>query len=208
MVVQAEGLKAAGFVVAGGRSTRMGRDKALLPWGGGTLLDHALARLRAVVDEVYILCGPTPRYEDRGVPLVLDAVDDAGPLAGLDAALGATGGRPAVFLGVDLPFVTPDVLRRLLEALTGWDAVVPVPGGRPEPLCAVYGPGCAAAVRTRLATGERRMTSFWPDVDVRELGAADLAGLGDPGQLFRNVNTPDDFDGVGGGRRDKTPQNL
>ena len=197
-----------GFVVAGGRSARMGRDKALLPWDGATLLDHALARLRAVTDDVRILCGPSARYEDRGVPLVLDRVADGGPLAALDAALHAAAGRPVVFLGVDLPFVTPAVLDRILAASTGRDAAVPVLGERPEPLCAVYGPGCQAAVQARLAAGERRMTSFWPDVAVRALSPGDLSGLGDLAALFRNLNTPGDFEQTGGGRRDKGPENL
>lgn len=184
---------AVGFVVAGGRSVRMGRDKALLPWEGGTLLDHALARLRAVCGDVRILCGPTPRYPDHGAPLVLDRVADAGPLAGLEAALTQAAGRPVLFLGVDLPFVTPALLELLRAKLAGSDAAVPVLAGRPEPLCAAYGPGCLGPVRARLDAGERRMTSFWPDVSVVEVAEELLAGLGDPVAFFRNLNTPHDF---------------
>jgi molybdopterin-guanine dinucleotide biosynthesis protein A len=194
VVVQAEEVsRAVGFVAAGGRSVRMGRDKALLPWAGATLLDHALARLRSVCGDVRILCGPAPRYEDRGAEIVLDRRADAGPLAGLEAALGAAPGRPLLLLGVDLPFVTPALLERLSASLGTSDAAVPVVGGRPEPLCAAYGPGCLPAVRARLDAGERRMTSFWRDVSVREITEADLAGLGDPTALFRNLNTPSDL---------------
>ena len=74
-----------GFAVAGGKSARMGRDKALLPWRGTTLLDHALDRLRRTCPEVRILCGPEPRYGDRGVPVVLDAIPDGGRLVTLEA---------------------------------------------------------------------------------------------------------------------------
>jgi molybdopterin-guanine dinucleotide biosynthesis protein A len=171
----------------------MGRDKALLPWENGTLLDHAIARLRAVCDEVRILSGPERRYEDRGVPVVADRVRDAGPLAGLDAALADAGGRPILFLGVDLPFVTCALLEALRAWLVGADAAVPVVAGRPEPLCAAYGPGGLDAVRARLAAGERRMTSFWPDVSVHEVREIELAGLGDAAALFRNLNRPEDL---------------
>ena len=194
MVVQAEEVSGTvGFVVAGGRSARMGRDKALLPWAGETLLDHALARLRTVCEDVRILCGPTVRYADRGARTVLDRVADAGPLAGLEAALADAAGRPILFLGVDLPFVTPALLELLRARLAGSDAAVPVVGARPEPLCAAYGPGCLAPVRARLAAGERQMRAFWSDVAVREVVEADLAALGSPSELFRNLNTPHDF---------------
>lgn len=173
----------------------MGRDKALLPWEGTTLLDHAIARLRVVFDDVRILCGPTLRYQDRGLPLVLDAFTDTGPLAGLDAALDAGRGRPVLLLGVDMPFVTPALLHFLTSLLLrgDHDAIVPAVGGRLEPLCAAYGPACREAVRARLEAGERRMTSFLEGVRVRAVSVTRLDGQ-DLTDLFRNLNTPEDFD--------------
>jgi len=198
VVVQAPLSAAVGFVVAGGLSTRMGRDKALLPWRGATLLDHAIARLRAACGDVRILCGPAPRYADRGLPLVLDAVAGAGPLAGLAAGLESAGAAPGLYLAVDLPHVTVALLSALLAIDGGADAVVPVTADGAEPLCAVYRAGCGPAVRARLAAGERRMTSFWPDVRVHALEGTALRAFGDPRRLFHNVNAPADLDGVGG----------
>lgn len=184
---------AVGFVVAGGRSLRMGRDKALLPWAGSTLLDDAVARVRLACPDVRILCGPVPRYADRGVPLVTDRIDGAGPLAALEAALVAADGRPVVLLGVDLPFATAGALAFLLSRLDGADAAVPTPEQMPQPLCAAYAPSCLAPVQARLAAGERRMTSFWTDVTVRRLPSAEFGPFGDPRDLFRNLNTPEDL---------------
>jgi molybdopterin-guanine dinucleotide biosynthesis protein A len=184
---------AIGFVVAGGRSLRMGRDKALLPWAGSTLLDDAIARMRLACPDVRILCGPVPRYGDRGVPLVTDRIDGAGPLAGLEAALVAAADRPVLLVGVDLPFVTAGTLAFLLGHLEGADAVVPAPEQMPQPLCAAYAPSCLPAVQARLAAGERRMTSFWSDVTVRRLGSSDFRAFGDARDLFRNLNTPEDL---------------
>jgi molybdopterin-guanine dinucleotide biosynthesis protein A len=186
-----------GFVVAGGLSTRMGRDKALLPWQGSTLLDHAIARLAAVCSDVRILCGSAPRYEDRGRRVVVDAIPDGGPLAGVAAGLESAGDAPGLYLGVDLPLVTVALLAALLE-MEDADAAVPVTPGGPEPLCAVYRPGCRAAVRARLAAGDRKMTSFWPDVRVRTLEGSALAAFGDPRRIFRNVNAPADYRGLAG----------
>jgi molybdenum cofactor guanylyltransferase len=181
------------FAVAGGRSLRMGRDKALLPWGQATLLDHTLDRLRAVCADVRILSGPEPRYLDRGLPVISDLTADAGPLAGIEAGLASPGVEAGLFLGIDLPFLPAELLRALIAEAAQADAVVPMVGGHPEPLCAVYGAGCLEPVRGALRAGDRKMTSFWPKVRVRHLSEDAIARFGAPAALFANVNTPDDY---------------
>ena len=171
----------------------MGADKALLPWGAATLLDHALERLRAVTDDVHILCGPEPRYGDRGVPIHVDPAPDLGPLGGLAAALGVAHPRRALLLAVDLPFVTVPLLRHLAALAARGGAVVPHSPAGPEPLCAAYGPECTDAVADALRSGQRRMTSFWPAVAVHAVSPESLAAFGDPAHLFWNVNGPDDY---------------
>ena len=185
--------QATGFVVAGGRSERMGRDKALLPWAGSTLVEHALLRLREVCTDVRILSGPEARYAGYGATVHTDVVRDAGPLAGLHAGLLSLAAPLGLFLGVDTPLVPPALLGALVATAAGFDAVVPVVGGRPEPLSAVYRESCLGPVRRRLAAGERKMTSFWPDVRVRAMAEEELAAFGDPELMFRNLNTPEDY---------------
>lgn len=94
-----------GFAVAGGRSQRMGEDKALLPWGETDLLGHTLLRLEKAVGDARILPGAVSRYEDRGSRVVLDGHVDQGPLAGLLAALDSAPGCGVLLLGVDLPLI-------------------------------------------------------------------------------------------------------
>jgi molybdopterin-guanine dinucleotide biosynthesis protein A len=188
------GSPSTGFVVAGGRSQRMGRDKALLPWAGTTLLRHTLFRLLSVCSDVRILAGAAPRYTDYGVPVHTDVISDAGPLGGVHAGLVNLAAPLGLFLGVDTPLISPALLGALLAAAEDYDAVVPVVGGRPEPLCAVYRSTCLEPVRRSLEAGGRKMTSFWPEVRVRTVGQEELAAFGDPIELFRNVNTPEDYD--------------
>jgi molybdopterin-guanine dinucleotide biosynthesis protein A len=171
----------------------MGRDKALLPWQGATLLDHTLARLRSTCAEVRILSGPERRYEDRGVTVATDTFADAGPLAGIHSGLAGLGERNGLFLAVDLPFVPVPLLARLLAAAEEFDAVVPVHAGGAEPLCAVYGPACLEPIGRRLLAGERKVTTFWPDVRVRVFEQDEIAPFGDPAALFRNLNAPSDL---------------
>jgi molybdopterin-guanine dinucleotide biosynthesis protein A len=178
----------------------MGTDKALLRWGSGTLLDHALERLRGVTEDVHILCGAAPRYADRGVPVHADTAPDLGPLGGLAAALAVAGERPALLLAVDLPFVTVPLLRFLAARSAGADVVAPRSPGGLEPLCAVYGPGCAVPVAEALRSGQRKMTAFWPSVAVDTVDPAALAAFGDAVRLFRNVNDPRDYAAARGDR--------
>jgi molybdopterin-guanine dinucleotide biosynthesis protein A len=189
--------KVVAYVLAGGQSRRMGRDKALLPWGEATLLDHSLSRLReATTRAPAILSGPEPRHADRGVPVFPDAVAEAGPLGGVLTGLERLppDADYGLFLAVDLPLVPVDLLRRLASrAEQGIDAVVAISPSGPEPLCAVYGRTCLEAVRQSVEAGELKMTSFWTKVCVHALYELALAEFGDPRSLFRNVNSVSDY---------------
>jgi molybdopterin-guanine dinucleotide biosynthesis protein A len=184
---------ATAFVVAGGHSRRMGRDKALLAWGEGTLLDHALARLRRVSEDVRILCGRQPRYDDRGAPLVPDAFAGSGALVGVASGLRAVERPLGLFLAVDLPHVTEEVLRHLLALARDADAVVPFSEAGPEPLCAVYARACLGPIEAAIGRGELKMTSFWGEVRVRRVLPPELRAFGDPARLFANLNAPEDY---------------
>jgi len=169
----------------------MGRDKALLAWGESTLLDHTLARLGEVCDEVRILSGPTMRYANCGFPVEVDAVPDSGPLGGLYTGLsGLAHDALGLFLAVDLPGVPVSLLQQLLELAGGFDVVVPVWSRGPEPLCAAYRSSCLDPVLRCLKAGDLRMTSFWSEVRVRRVEEAELARHGDPTVFLRNLNTP------------------
>jgi molybdopterin-guanine dinucleotide biosynthesis protein A len=172
----------------------MGRDKALLPWDGGTLLDAAVARLASVAAEVALLAGEGERYTGRRERRVPDALPDAGALGGVYAGLCASERPLGLFLAVDLPFVPVALLRHLLAVAEGADAVVPVSPRGPEPLCAVYARDCREPIRRRLDAGERRMSCFWPDVRVRRVGPGELERFGDPERLFRNLNTAAEYE--------------
>jgi molybdopterin-guanine dinucleotide biosynthesis protein A len=183
-----------GFVVAGGRSRRMGSDKALLRWRDGTLLDHAIARLQAVTDDVRILSGAARRYEDRGLPVVTDGAGGPGALVGLLAGLSVLERPYGLFLAVDLPHVTVPLLLHLLELARDADVVVPLSAGGSEPLCAIYSSRCLGPVRDCVARGELKMTGFWGSLRVKQPDAEHLRAFGDPERLFLNVNLRADYE--------------
>lgn len=182
---------ATGYALAGGQSRRMGRDKALLSYGGATLLEHTLSRLKTVCGDVRILCGPTHRYATFGVEVETDP--GIGPLGAVLRGLERSPLPACLFLAVDLPGVSPGLLSRLLSLLPGYDAVVPISEKGPEPLCAVYAAQCHEAIRTKLEAGERKMTSFYSSIRIRSVLPTELEEFGELPAIFRNLNTPDEL---------------
>lgn len=125
-----------------------------------------------------------------------------GPLAGIAAGLAAADGLSAIVLAWDMPFVPAELLRRLREraaAVTGVDAVVPMHGTTPEPLCAWYAPTAAAVCRALLEGGERRARTLAASLSrVEWLDESSLGGLGDLERAFTSVDTPERLAAVGG----------
>lgn len=179
-----------GFVVAGGRSSRMGRDKALLPYGGSTLLEHAIARIRTVTDDIRILCGPTRRYEDFGVPMVEDAVCGVGPLAGLYSALlsASVDGRDRIlWLAVDVPSVPSSLVARLVDELDRAEVAMARTENGFEPLCAAFRTEpTLTVVRGALLHGRLKLTSALEGLDLHPIDA-DAAS-------FANINSPAEYE--------------
>ena len=126
------------FVLAGGKSTRMGRDKAFLLLESETLLQRALRLAKGVTERVWIV-GDVERFSSGG-RVVQDIYRDCGPLGGIHAALSSTGTELNLFLAVDLPFLQAGFLRYLASEARQGGATVTVPesGGRLQPLCAIY----------------------------------------------------------------------
>lgn len=198
-------MRTLGVLVAGGAGSRLALDvpKALARLGGVTLLERALAILAPVCDGIVVtgragldLPLPAAVATPRGARPVRRADDPAGtngPLAGIVAGLESTGFDRAIVLGVDLPFVEPAGLAGLLERLPGHDAVVPVPGGFPQPLAAAYAASATAILGSSLRAGERSPTRALAMLDVISLDDDALAALpGGPGSFF-NLNTPADL---------------
>jgi molybdopterin-guanine dinucleotide biosynthesis protein A len=181
------------FVLAGGASERMGRDKALLPWQAGDLLGHALARLRQISADVRLLTGSSRRYLTRDAPVHVDVVAGLGPLGGVLTALEVAPEERALVLAVDLPRVPVALLAFLVAQATGFDLVVPTTTRGLEPLCAVYARTCLPAIRAAAARGDLKLTSFWPGLRVRTIAEAELTQFGDTQDLFANINSPADY---------------
>ncbi|MGA2002752.1 MAG: molybdenum cofactor guanylyltransferase [Terriglobales bacterium] len=185
-------LTRAGFVIAGGKSSRMGTDKAFLDFSGQTLLERALATLRAVCDEATIVGNPTA-FAGYG-PVVADVFPGCGPLGGIHAALLRSSAELNLMLAVDMPFVSQGLLRFLFEMAENCGAIVTVPrtGDGLQPLCAVYRRDFAHIAEQALKAGKCKIDATFTNVALRVIEEAELAGAGFSETKFFNVNTLED----------------
>jgi molybdenum cofactor guanylyltransferase len=182
-------------IQAGGRSLRMGRDKALLPFLGQPLISRLVNRLGSLSDEILVVTNNPEDYAFLGLPLFCDRIPDRGALGGLYTALSAASQPHVAVIACDMPFANPHLLQfqsELLETVPA-DVVLPRTEDGYEPLHAVYRRAtCLPAAEAALQAGQWKVISWFDQVRVRPVGPDEL-GIHDPHRLaFVNLNTPAD----------------
>jgi molybdopterin-guanine dinucleotide biosynthesis protein A len=181
-------MKRAGFVLVGGKSSRMGRDKALLPYGRHTLVRHVAAQVSAAAGSV-TLVGRPEKYRALGCAAIPDVYPDGGPVCGIQAALEASQAQWNLVVACDMPALTAGFLHTLLEAAESWpgDALIPVsPTGYPEPLCAVYRRTSLSLLTQAIQRNVRKVTEALAALRVVYRPVSE-------GFWFQNLNTPEDW---------------
>lgn len=183
-----------GFVLAGGKSTRMGQDKATLTLNGRTLLEHALAALRQVCRDVSIL----GRYELYGTfaPVYEDIYPGCGPLGGIYTALSNAQTPYSLIIAVDTPFLMPEFLSYLAERAIASDAVVITPeiDDYTQPLCTVYSLDFLPIAERALKTGNYKIVPLFPRGQTLVIKEAELRRFAFGAEMFENLNTPEDME--------------
>ncbi len=182
------------FILAGGKSSRMGSDKALLELDGETLLARTLKKAKTVAGRVCIV-GSREKFELFG-PVIEDIYPGCGPLGGIHAALQASTTDLNLMLAVDLPYLPETALRFLVEQARACDAVVVAPriGGFNQTLCAVYRLEFAELAEEALRAGQNKIDPLYKRTSVRMLEEAELAEVDIVPAMFDNLNTPQDLE--------------
>jgi molybdopterin-guanine dinucleotide biosynthesis protein A len=180
-------------ILAGGRSRRMGGNKALLPYRGKPLIAHVFETLESLFEEIFLVTNDPGLFDFLPCPKIPDRVSGKGPIAGIDAALSYSRKSFVLAVGCDAPFLSPRLLELLAEKAEGSDLVIPHGPSGPEPLCAVYGKGCLALIEESLRKGDLRLTELVKRLRTREISPEEVATV-DPGfRSFRNINTPREY---------------
>jgi len=196
-------------IQAGGKSTRMGRDKALAPFRGRTLVEFILAQTVGLATETIVITNRPDDYRFLGLALFGDVFPDKGALGGLYSAIHHSAQPHCLVLACDMPFVNRPLLEHFIALAPGHDAVMPrltplPPSPEPvaqergvraeaEPFRAVYSKACLGPIQAALEAGQMRVISFFDKVNIRFVERPEIERF-DPGaRSFFNVNTPEDL---------------
>jgi molybdopterin-guanine dinucleotide biosynthesis protein A len=179
------GMLTAGFVLVGGQSRRMGRDKALLPWKKGVLVQEIAAKAAAAAGPV-TLVGHPPGYAHLNLPCIPDLRPGLGPLSGIEAALASSHAELNLILACDMPLMNDAHLARLMETArnSSADCVVTADAsGRLHPLLAVYRRACLPRIQSALDEGRLQLTALARDLRPELVPAAeDIVNVNSPAE--------------------------
>lgn len=182
--------KATAIVLAGGRSSRMGANKPMLPVAGKPLIQHVIDQLRPHFDEILVSCDSPSSYQFLGLPIVEDRIRGQGPLGGIGSALAVSSNDYNLVVACDMPALSIHLARKLLRAARGRAGAVPTTGkDKFEPLFAVYHKSVAQDALSLLETGDRRPASIWEGRDFCFV-PVDEADV----HAFLNLNRQEDYD--------------
>jgi molybdopterin-guanine dinucleotide biosynthesis protein A len=182
------------IVLAGGKSLRFGRDKALEEIGGRSLIERVIERLSLLGGDIIVVTSSSDQLPDLGVKHVVDSYPGKGNLVGIYSGLREAASSHSLVVGCDMPFLNVALLRHLIALSPGFDVVIPRVEKGVEPLHAVYSKDCLAPIEATLGEGKRRIVDFFPAVRVRYIETTEIERI-DPQQLsFFNVNSENDME--------------
>ena len=198
MVTRCGGTMVSGVALAGGRSKRLGRNKAVEKIGGQSLIERVVDKLSQVTSETVVVVAEESRAADLNLPswvrTAADLYPGTGSLGGIFTGLSAAKGNYGVVVACDMPFLNVDLIRFMLDIVSDYDAVVPRLQGRPEPLHAVYSKSCVGPIERCLQADQLKIAIFFEQINVAYLEEDDIEAF-DPSHLsFFNVNTQEDLD--------------
>ncbi len=193
-----------GVILAGGRSRRMGQNKALMPLGDEPLIVSVVRQMELVTDELLLITNEPDLYTSLKLPMYVDIVPNMGPLGGIYTGLTHAANSTVLCVGCDMPLLQPNLLSHLITLLGDYDAVVPcieaADGTKLEPvhvfqtLSAVYSKRCLPVIEEMLAAGELSVHAMYNWIDARIVQPHEWQALDPRGLSFLNINTPEDFE--------------
>lgn len=181
------------FVLAGGRSSRMGRNKALLEVGGMPLIERVLRTARSVSSDVAVV-GDSAGLEEFGYPVFPDLFQNFGPLAGIHTSLTQSKHGRTLVLACDLPFVSSALLEMMIAQSVSADVIVPLnSAGQTEQLCSIYCRRILPVVEDLISRGVHTPRALFESVNTKTLSWEVISRLPNAERFFFNVNSPSDY---------------
>ena len=194
-----------GVILAGGKSKRMGQNKALLRLGNEMLIGHVIHRIQSITDELLLITDSPDEYTHLGITMHKDIISNAGALGGIHAGLSHASHETVICVGCDNPFLVPNLLSYLVSVLGEYDAVMPWTDKEPssdnadaqitlQTLCAVYSKRCLPIIEQMLNESDLRVHALQERANMLTLAPEIWNTYDSEGHSFFNVNTPEDFE--------------
>jgi len=185
---------AAAVILVGGKSSRMGRAKALLPFDNEPLIAHVVRRLKSWFPEIIVVAAPDQELPELSAVLVRDEIAYQGPVSGIYHGLKAATRDVCFVTSCDAPFLNFELIDHLLEQISDYDVVVPFWQERFQPLHAIYRTSVVPLLKEQLERGELRPIFLYDKVRTRKIQEAEIRRLDPEGLSFLNMNSPADYD--------------
>jgi molybdopterin-guanine dinucleotide biosynthesis protein A len=183
-----------GAVLAGGESSRMGRDKALLEWEGKPLIQRVAEVVSSVCHKIRIIADRPKRFSFLGLEICPDKIYGMGPLGGIYTALQVSESERVFCVACDMPFLDAETIRGMLDISPEYDVVVPYSNDDFHPLHAVYSSSCMEPIEQALKSASPRVIDFFDRVRVKTVEEKDFPALSPKGKALVNLNTPADLE--------------
>lgn len=194
-----------GVILSGGKSSRMGENKAFLRVDGERLIDRQVRLFRELFRQMIIVTGAPLDYLDQDATIVTDILPDKGALGGIYTGLFFAAEEHAFVAACDMPFLNRAFLEHMIRQAAGYDIVVPAPPDGLQPLHAIYGRRCLPVIKNLLERNRLQIKELYPSQRLLEIPPAVLGSFDPAGRMFLNINTPEDFNCLaphsGGGNR-------
>ncbi len=186
-------MKFSAVILAGGKSSRMKMNKALLPAGDKTFIETIAGQLAKYFNEVIIITNTIQTYEFLPYKKYPDIIINKGPLGGIHSGLTHASNEYSFVTACDMPFIDGAAARKLCEMANGYDGVVPKKGEYLQPLFAVYSKNCIPYIEKCLDEEHYKIISFYPCVKILYPDWSQLLGDEKAAKTFFNINTPEDL---------------
>ena len=189
-----------GVILAGGKSKRMGTNKAFMEVNGQRMIDQIADILKDTFEEVILVTNSPTEYLHLDLRIVTDLIPDKGALGGIYTGLFYASSEHIFVTACDMPFLNKGFIDYMVSKAGNFDAVVPLSSDGIQPLHAIYSKRCIGHIEALFELDDLKITSFYPKVRVREISPQEILSFDPKSSLFFNINTPEDLEKV---RREK-----
>lgn len=184
------------IILAGGKNTRMKREKAFLEIDENRLIDRIVFEAKRYFEEIIVVTNEVEKYTYLDAIVISDLIPRQGPLAGIHAGLIRSSFAYSFVIACDMPFASMELGVLMAQYLKKEDAIIPMMNGGLQPLQAIYGKACIPVIEKHLQLGIRKTTAIYDKLEVKVISEEQINKWGFTSDVFINVNTPQEFDKV------------